>query len=226
MDYNLLRDAMQRCFDSEILDQSDVPEPLIASTHRELTRIHRFLGDTRAIVAALRRDPLPVRRVMDVGCGHGGVLAQVRRQLGVEVLGVDIRPPGAQQEAVPIIRADATRDPLPAADVAFSMYLGHHLSDDGLIALIRNVGRSCRRFILLDLVRHRLPLALFRCFVAPVTGPIVASDGGVSIRRSYTRSELKGLVGTALAGSGAQYRHFTAPLWVRQVADITYARAD
>jgi hypothetical protein len=32
-----------------------------------------------------------------------------------------------------------------------------------LLDLIRNVGRSCRRFILLDLVvRHPLPLALFR----------------------------------------------------------------
>jgi SAM-dependent methyltransferase len=226
MDYNLLRDVMQRCFDSEILEQSDVPEPLVTRTYRELTRIHRLLGDTRAVVAALRRDPLPVRRVMDVGCGHGGVLAHVRKVLGVEVVGVDIRPPVAGQEAVPIILADATRDPLPAADVAFCMYLGHHLSDESLIALIRNVGRSCRRFILLDLVRHRLPLALFRCFVAPVTGPIVAADGRVSIRRSYTRSELKDLVGTALAGSGAHYRHFTAPLWVRQVADITYAGLD
>jgi SAM-dependent methyltransferase len=214
---------MNRSVDSEILERDDLPDAQAARAYRDLTRIHRVLGDTRLIVAALRRDPLPVRRVMDVGCGRGGVLADVRKQLGVEVVGVDVRSPGARNGSIPIIQADATRDPLPMADVAFSMYLGHHLSDDGLVALIRNVGRSCRRFILLDLVRHRLPLALFRLFVAPLASPIVAIDGRISIRRSYTRSELECLVGKALAGSASRFRHSIAPLWVRQVADISYA---
>lgn len=215
---------MNRSVESEILERDDLPDALVARSYRDLTRIHRVLGDTRLVVAALRRDPLPVRRVMDVGCGRGGVLADLQKQLGVEVVGVDVRSPGPHNgSSIPIIQADATRDPLPMADVAFSMYLGHHLSDDGLVALIRNVGRSCRRFILLDLVRHRLPLALFRLFVAPLASPIVAVDGGISIRRSYTRSELGCLVGKALAGSASRFRHSIAPLWVRQVADISYA---
>lgn len=215
---------MNRCQESELLERDEVPDALAARAYRDLTRIHRYLGDTRLIVGALRRDPLPVRRVLDVGCGHGGVLADVRKQLGVEVVGVDVKSPGARHGSIPIIQADATRDPLPMADVAFSMYLGHHLSDDGLVALIRNVGRSCRRFILLDLVRHRLPLALFRLFVAPLASPIVAIDGRISIRRSYTGSELECLVGKALAGSASRSRHSIAPLWIRQVADISYAQ--
>ena len=123
----------------------------------------------------------------------------------------------------PIWRADAVRDQLPQADVAFSMYLGHHLSEEDLVNLIRNVGRFCRRFILLDLVRHPLPLGLFRTFVAPFVCPIVFADGQTSIRRSYTGKEVRQIASHALAGSNAVFRHSVAPLYVRQVIDISYS---
>jgi SAM-dependent methyltransferase len=215
--------VVRRSFESEILDRGGVPDDLVMRAYRDLTRIHRCLGDTASVVAALRKDPLPVRRVMDVGCAHGGVLRDVAQRLGVEVVGVDLNPPRLPSPEVPIVRANAVRDPLPAADVAFSMYLGHHLVEEELMELIRNVGRSCRRFILLDLVRHPLPLALFRLFVAPFVSRIVMADGQVSIRRSYTASELSTIAREALAGSGARFRHSVAPLFMRQVLDISYA---
>jgi SAM-dependent methyltransferase len=215
--------VVRRSFESEILDRGGVPEHLVTRAYRDLTRIHRCLGDTASVVAAVRRDPLPVRRVLDVGCAHGGVLRDIGRRLGVEVVGVDLHPPPMPSPEVPIVRADAVRDPLPPADVAFSMYLGHHLGEEELTELIRNVGRSCRRFILLDLVRHPLPLALFRLFVAPFVSRIVMADGQVSIRRSYTTSELSTIAREALAGSGARFRHSVAPLFMRQVLDISYA---
>ncbi|HYW48751.1 MAG TPA: methyltransferase domain-containing protein [Bryobacteraceae bacterium] len=213
---------MKRAFQLEILDRPDVPDELADRAYRELTRIHRYLGDTALIVKAIRRDPLPVRRVLDIGCAAGGVLREIRRKLGVETVGVDVMPRGPRDIRLPIIRADAVRDPLPKADLAFSMYLGHHLSDQDVIGLIRNVGRFSRRFILLDLVRHTLPLALFRVFVAPFVSPIVVADGQVSIRRSYTRRELRELTAEALAGSAACFRHSVAPLYARQVIDISY----
>ncbi len=207
------------------MDQPDVPDELADRAFRDLTRIHRYLGDTAFIVNAIRRDPLPVRRVMDIGCGAGGVLHEIRRELKIETVGVDVWPRGTQDLRLPIVRADAVRDNLPRADLAFSMYLGHHLSECDVIDLIRNVGRFCRRFILLDLVRHPLPLALFRIFVAPFVSPIVVADGQVSIRRSYTRRELRGLTSEALAGSAAHFQHSVAPLYARQVIDISYMRS-
>ncbi len=109
-----------------------------------------------------------------------------------------------------------------AADIAFSMYLGHHLSEGELVRLIRNVGRSCRRFILLDLVRHRLPLAMFRPFVVPFVSTIAVADGQTSIRRSYTPAELRLLAKVALAGTGGRFRHSVAPFYIRQILDISY----
>ena len=147
--------------ETEILDQNGVPYELVERAYRDLARIHHWLGDTRFIVNAIRRDPLPVYRILDVGCGTGLVLEEIGRRLGVEVVGAEISPHPSISAPVPIVKADAVRDPLPSAEIAFSMCLGHHLSEDDLAGLIRNVGRFCRRFILLDLVRHPLPLALF-----------------------------------------------------------------
>jgi hypothetical protein len=77
------------------------------------------------------------------------------------------------------------RDALPAADVAVSVCMVHHLRDEELVQMIRNVGRTCRRFVILDLVRHRVPLALFSVF-GPLCLPRVnVLDGRQSIRRAY-----------------------------------------
>jgi SAM-dependent methyltransferase len=214
---------MKRTFEPEILDGPDVPDELAARAYGHLTRIHRYLRDTAFIVKAIRHDPLPVRRIMDIGCATGGVLQEIQRELGVDAVGVDVAPRAPRNIRFPIVKADAVRDALPQVDLAFSMYLGHHLSDRDVIGLIRNVGRFSRRFILLDLVRHSLPLALFRVFVAPFVSPIVVADGQASIRRSYTRRELRDLTAEALAGSAASFRHSVAPLYCRQVIDISYA---
>jgi hypothetical protein len=141
------------------------------------------------------------------------------------VVGADIQPRPAVAAPVPIVRADACRDRLPEADVTFCMHLGHHLSADDLVLMIRNVGRYSRRFILLDLVRHPLPLALFRMFVAPLICDINAEDGRRSIRRAYTPEELRQLAATALAGSGATFHLSVAPFYLRQVLDISYGVA-
>ena len=204
----------------EILDATDVPDHLARRAYRDLARIHWWLGDTASILREIRRDRLPVRRILDVGCGTGAVLKYIRGKLDAEVLGVDLNPRPA---SVSILKADAVRDRLPCVDVAYSMHLGHHLSEPDLIALIRNVGRFSRRFLILDLVRHPLPLALFRLFVAPLVCRIVVVDGQTSIRRSYTPAELNRLTSEALRGSAGTFRQSVAPVYARQLIDISYA---
>jgi 2-polyprenyl-3-methyl-5-hydroxy-6-metoxy-1,4-benzoquinol methylase len=213
---------MQRSVQTELLEGDGIPEAQVARAYHQLTRIHRYLGDTRAIVAAIREDPLPVRRVLDIGCAHGGVLKEVQRRLGVEAIGVDVKLPPVPHASPLIVAADGISDRLPTADVAFCMYLGHHLCERDLRRIIRNVGRSCRRFLLLDLIRHRLPLTVFKMFMAPLLCPIVATDGQRSIRRSYTPAELIRIAREALAGTRARFRHSTSPLYIRQILDITY----
>ncbi len=207
---------MIRSCKPELLDVARPPEEIVEQAYRDLTWLHRVLGNTRHVARAIRRDPLPVRRVLDIGCGYGRVSADIRDRLGVEVIGVDPRPP--KDAPVTIVRADAVRDPLPTADVAYCLCLAHHLDEAELAAMIRNVGRSCRRFLIVDLVRHWLPLGLFQALVAPLFSPVAAIDGATSVRRAYTRTELARIV----ESTGVDYRHSVEPFFTMQSVDIRY----
>src|SRR5215468_9292923 len=219
---NLGLRKMERSFEPEILDGRDVTEEEASRSYHELANIHRLLGNTHYLIHTLQSDPLPIRRVLDVGCGRGDVLRDITRALGVEGIGIDLSP--GQAEGGHIVEADALNDVLPEADVAYSTFVAHHLSEPDLIRMIRNVGRSCRRFILLDLVRCRALLAPFRIFIAPFVSPITATDGQTSIRRAYTVRELRAVVSRALCGTNATFSHFLGPLCIRQVIDISYTQ--
>ena len=212
--------CLERCYTLEILDRPGVPDHEVARGYRDLARMHRWLGNTGVLLNRLRLDPIPVRSVLDIGCGHGALLEEIRARLGVAVTGVDLRPPA--DAAVPIARLDAVRDPLPPSDVALAVCVAHHLSDNDFCHLIRNVARSCRRFIVLDLVRHRVPIALFRAFVAPWVHRINVDDGVQSIRRSWTPAEMNRLVTRALEPTGGTFHHSVAPLNIRQIVDISW----
>jgi SAM-dependent methyltransferase len=212
----------RRCVETELLeDHRSLPDDAVARAYRELQRTHRWLGNTAAVLCLLRQDPIPIRIVLDIGCGHGALLQEIRRRLGVEVIGFDLRP-APTTAPVPILTGNAVTEPLPRADVAVAVCLAHHLSEGDLIRLIRNVSRSCRRFIILDLVRHRLPLSLFRTFVCPFLGRLNAKDGVTSIRRSYTPREMRCVVDSALDGSSGEVQHTVAPFYIRQVVDISW----
>lgn len=202
------------------MDNPALSDSELDLVHRDLTLTHRLLGNDGAILAALRRDPLPVRTLLDIGCGHGALLRHIRRKMGVEVTGVDLR--ARKDSDIPILEADAVRDLLPNADVAIAVCLIHHLSESDLIHLIRNVSRSCRRFIVLDLVRHWLPLVLYQVFITPLVHSVAAFDGRQSIRRSWTTGELRSIVERALAGSGGTFHHTVAPAYARQMIDISW----
>ena len=217
---------MLRTDEEEILDDPSLPDDLVQRAYRDIASIHGWLGDTRLVTGAIRSDPSPVRRILDVGCGTGLVLQSVGRALGVDVVGADIQPRPRVSALVPVVRADACFEPLPYADVAFCMHLCHHLAPAQVISLIRNVGRYCRRFILLDLVRHPVPLALFRLFVAPLICEVDAEDGRRSIRRAYTPAELREITAAALHGSDARFQLSVSPLRFRQVVDISYGSGE
>lgn len=207
---------MERADFPELLEDPSLPEAVVAAAYKDLARTQRFLGNYAAIIKRLRR--LKPKRVLDIGCGQGALLAEIRAKLGIDVVGFDLRP--CEGAAVPIVRGDAARDPLPSADVAITVCLIHHLSEDDAEGLIRNVSKSCGRLIVLDLVRHWMPLALFRMFVSPFLLPINAADGAASVRRAYTPSELRSIVDRA--AKGARIEHNVAPFYTRQIVEITF----
>jgi SAM-dependent methyltransferase len=209
-----------RSLEPELMDSEDVVGPVLERFHRDLARVHWLLGSFPTIERFLRRDERPVRRVLDIGCGGGALLAYLRERMAVEVIGVD-RKPGLTTD-VPMVAADAVHDPLPEADVAVSSMVAHHLTPEENIALIRNVARTCRRFVILDLIRHPMPLVLFTMFICPLIGKEAASDGRQSVRRAFTPEEFGTLVQAALAGTGGTFAIDVPLLLSRQVIDIRF----
>lgn len=213
---------MERVDRTELLDDPGLPAELAAAAYRDLVRTHRWLGNLAALERLLREEPERTRRVLDIGCGQGGLLAELQAELGFEAIGFDLRP-APDTAPVRIVCGDALRDPLPQADVALAVCLVHHLSPAEIVVLIRNVARSSRRLVVLDLVRHRLPLALFSILAPPLLQRINVLDGRTSIRRAYTPRELAGIVDEALRGTQARVTHSVAPFYARQILDIRFA---
>jgi 2-polyprenyl-3-methyl-5-hydroxy-6-metoxy-1,4-benzoquinol methylase len=207
---------MVRSLLPEIMDGPHTSEEVLRKFHADLRFIHRFMDNGAMLLRRLKG----ARSVIDIGCGDGELLMLVRARTGAEVQGVDlVDQPHAK---VPVIKADATREALPTAEVAISSMVIHHLTEEQVVDLIRNVGRSCQRFVILDLVRHPLPLWLYTIFLCPFLSRVGAADGRQSIRRAFTGPEMKALVSQALAGTGSTFDQWVSPYWARQVVEITY----
>lgn len=212
---------MTRSLEPELMDSPAVCGPILDRFHRDLDRVNKLLGTFTTIRKFLQQDAQPIGSVLDIGCGDGALLRYLRSSMKVNVVGVDQKPGAA--EDVRIVEANAITSPLPRADVAVSSLVIHHLTPEENIELIRNVGRSCRRFLILDLVRHPLPLALFSVFLCPLIGWEAAHDGRLSIRRAYTPAEFGEIVRQALRGTGGSFTSDVSLLRSRQITDIRYA---
>ena len=156
---------MVRSTAPEVMDDPAVPQGVLDAFYADLTRLNSLLGNDKHVIQLIKRD-LP-RSVLDIGCGQGELLAKLRDTLGVQVRGVELRLTNSSANRVLITQADATVEPLPASDLAICLLTVHHLDETQVVDLIRNVQRSCRRFLIVDLVRHPLPLALFSLFMRP-----------------------------------------------------------
>lgn len=211
---------MIRSLEPELMDADGLSGPVLDKFHRDLNFVNKLLGTFPTIERVISADDRPVHRVLDIGCGGGALLAYLREHLGVEVIGIDRNPPATTK--VPVIAGDAVTEPLPEADVAVCTLTAHHLTPEQNIALIRNVSRSSRRFVIHDLIRHPLPFWLFTVFLCPLIGREAAVDGRQSIRRAFTPEEFRDLVRSAIVGMHATFTTDVSPFRSRQILDIDF----
>ena len=134
------------------------------------------------------------------------VEAVKQRALGREVS----RSLSPGQAFLRIVQADVMS--LPFADGAFdyaltAMFL-HHLDDDAIVHVLRELDRISRRGVIVaDLLRHRRAYAWISLFTV-FANPMVKHDARVSVAQAFTKQDVLALRDRAGLSYANYYRHF------------------
>ena len=213
--------------EAEWIDAPDVDPALLRKGLRYIRRINRLLGYTRATLSHLQRfsrhwKPAETIRIIDLATGSADIPRAIlrwagRRGLDVRVVGVDLHAGTIAEAAherrdarLNIVRADVLD--LPFADGSFdyamtNMFL-HHLDDEQVVTVLRNMNRVARRGIIAaDLLRNRRAYAWI-VLLTLCANSMVKHDARVSVRQAFTRREVLELRQKAGLTFASFYRHF------------------
>lgn len=193
----------------EWLDDSAAERNVVLQAYRDLAFINRASGGWQAVRRGLDRFAKPVAdrpwRVLDVGFGGADLWPVIRgwvneRGASARMIGLDLRAdpefvqPGALIAGDLLLTGDAFQPPLRdgAIDFVFSSQTLHHMASEMippfLAALARLGGQGA---MIMDLERGFLPWGAIwlgaRLFLL---GPMVRSDGPLSVRRGFKVAEL------------------------------------
>ena len=153
-------------------------DELWRSSWGELQRIgpvHRHV--TQLVLSTVAS--LPVRTVVDIGCGSGDNLAALAAQNRYELVGTDISEEALKlaRQRVPsarLMRLDIEQHALPESfDVVMSMQVIEHLADD--VAALAHMATMARSYV----------------FISTLEGRMRPSELAIGHVRNYSRTELR-----------------------------------
>jgi len=189
----------------EHLDNPDTPTDLRERSLRDVRRANTLLGGTHAVLAELRR-LLPSlgnhATLLDVGTGLADIPARAvrhasRRGVALTTIAVD--------EAESLVRASRARlelgvcadvRHLPFADASVDVVtcsqVLHHFTDEEIPAVLRELQRVSRRYVVVSDLRRSWVAALGFWVVTWPLGfhPVTRHDGVTSVLRGFTSDEL------------------------------------
>jgi len=193
----------RRSRQAECFDDQGRPAEEIARDYAQLAQINRVFRHADPFWRRFATEPLdsPWRHaeVLEVGAGVGQLAVELRswaagRGWKWEFTCLDLSTIGIERNPIPRkLVGDATC--LPFADESFDLVMAsqmtHHLSDDGVVAHLREGWRVTRgRLIVSDLHRNPFLYALVR-IVTPCMrlAPHLIADGLLSVRRGFRVGE-------------------------------------
>lgn len=196
----------------EVLDDPAADPALVRAQLGDLTVLNRWFGGAAAVTGVLL--PLLPRAgsvctLLDVGTGAGDIpravtRAAARRGVRVVAIGLDRLPSAAQvarNEGLPMIIGEGAALPVGSKSVDFvvASQVLHHLDANVAARWIAELDRVARCAVVIsDLRRSWLAMAaLWAVSFMLRLHPTTRHDGVLSLRRGYTASELKTLLGTA-----------------------------
>ena len=245
--------SMRRLANARELLDGELTEPRVLDGNlRDLRRINRQFGGAELSVRALRalvgaeggagRAPL---RVLDVGAGACDIPLAIAAADGpwrsINVTAVDSRPEileaARRIEPALAVRSDlrllvADGRSLPFLDgefdVAHASLVIHHLDPDDALAVLRELARVAKVGIVVnDLERGVVHwLGAWLVLLALTRNRFTLHDGPLSVRRAYTRREMRDLLAAAGLRPIAELRGFAAHRWaIAAVPSTAHGRA-
>ena len=213
----------------------------------ELQLVNRWMGDAHSLKATLLREieaqHLTNFSMLDVGAGSGELLRvaatwtrQTHRRLravGLELnerMAESILEESERFSEISSVRGDALR--LPFADAEFDYVISslftHHLLDEQVVAVFREMSRVAkRRIFVIDLHRHPIAYFLYTTLGKIVLhNRLLRHDGALSILRSFKRDELLELAQRAGLRDVSVERHFPYRLVLSATTSATIQLPD
>jgi 2-polyprenyl-3-methyl-5-hydroxy-6-metoxy-1,4-benzoquinol methylase len=196
-----MRSLSQRSTESERMDTDCRDFDDYSRCLRDLARVNTVTLTHRPMLSWLTRHASGPFSVLDIACGHGDALRQIRRRFPTARLtGIDLNPwaiRAASQATDPaagitFINDDAFTHALPEQpDFIITSQFAHHLTDDQIVTFLRWLqDHAAKGWFISDLHRH--PIAYYGF---PLLARIalwhrfVRGDGQISIARSFTRRD-------------------------------------
>jgi len=194
----------------ELLDRPDNSDTEVLENLRDIERLNRYFGGSRAVLFHLARSigvrPATSLQLVDVGTGGADIPRAIcrwarRRNIAVTIEALDrseqvlavAREWSADYPEIRLRRAEAP--PLPYSDRSFdfaiSSQLLHHLTEAEGVRLLREMRRVARRGVIVtDLLRSR------RAYISTAiatrllcTSRLTRNDAPVSVLRAYRPDE-------------------------------------
>lgn len=211
---------MRRKVIPEMLDD-DLGSPAeIAASFRDLRHINQWFGGVATTITLLRRvfceSGGGELTLLEVGAGAGDTPLSAKQALAEEGLQLQVTLLDRVWSHLPrngatCIAGDALRLPLrdDSFDFVSSTLLAHHFEPEELRAFAQESLRVARRGVLInDLIRSPLHLGLVYSGLPLFRSPITWHDAPASVRRAYTRNEMRQLLSNVPASRVEVSRHY------------------
>lgn len=195
-----------RSLKTERLDRGDFTRDEYVRWQKEMWFIHRLFGETRALKRTLLSDISSLGTaeitILDVGAGSGTLLTYLKGKLprDLSLIGLEMSYDSARGIAenghIPVL-GNALSLPFAdnSIDYVFCTLVLHHLTDSSARELISEMRRVARRkMIVIDLERSVFSYFIFKLFGTALLQRFTRDDGSLSIKRAFTRGELRNLV--------------------------------
>lgn len=198
--------ARVRC--DELMDDPSVRYEEFEQTLKQLRTLNVlsnvYRPTWRAVEKLARNAGSKSLRVLDLGCGYGDVLREMRRRaaqagLTLECTGVDINPwarvaavKAAPEGGIEYVTSNVFDLGADARwDIIISSLFFHHLDDEDIVRLLKWISdHAVLGWYIDDLQRHWLSYGLIHAIVRLGRyNRLVRHDGPVSVAQSFTRSD-------------------------------------